>query len=68
VTGSQPGSRGNMNRLCKRQETLLAILGQERTPIYSSTRKAVLRPKCPIRGIDKAVHHDGYVVHQGMME
>jgi hypothetical protein len=36
--------------LGKRQETLLAVLGQERTPIYSSTREAVCTLKCPIRG------------------
>jgi hypothetical protein len=39
--------------LSKRQETLLAILGQERTPIYTSTREAVHALKHPIRGIDK---------------
>ena len=54
--------------LSKRQETLLAILGQERAPIYTSTREAVHTLKHPIRGIDKVVHHDGYMVHQGMME
>jgi hypothetical protein len=41
---------GNTSELSRRQETLLAVLGQERTPIYSSTREAVLRLKCPIRG------------------
>jgi hypothetical protein len=39
--------------LSKRQETLLAILGQERAPIYTSTREAVHTLKHPIRGIDK---------------
>jgi hypothetical protein len=54
--------------LSKRQETLLAILWQERSAIYSNTREAVLRLKRPIRGMGKTVHYDGYVVHQGMME
>jgi hypothetical protein len=54
--------------LSKRQETLLAVLWQERSAIYSNTREAVLRLKRPIRGMGKTVHHDGYVVHQGMME
>jgi hypothetical protein len=51
VTASQAGSRGGTRiELDKRQETLLAVLGQERTGTYTNTREAVLRLKHPIRG------------------
>jgi hypothetical protein len=39
-----------VDELSKRQETLLAVLGQERTPIYSSTREAVLKTKASHKG------------------
>jgi hypothetical protein len=50
----------------------LPSTGQVGDSLYSSTGEAVHTLKHPLGGIDSrshiSVHHDGYVVHQGMME
>jgi hypothetical protein len=51
---------GNTNRLVERQETLLAILWQVRSHIYTSTGEAVHTLKCPIRGMDNDAIKGGY--------
>jgi hypothetical protein len=49
----------------RRQETLLAVIGQVRDPLYSSTREAVLTLKRPIRGIGRS--HTELEIHQSIM-
>ena len=46
--------------MVRRQETLLAVIGQVGVPLYSSKREAVLTLKRPIRGIDRS-HSDSEI-------